>query len=120
KPSAGGGGKGMQAARSAAELPEALATARRVAAAAFGDDTLLLERYLPAPRHIEVQVLADARGNVIHLGERECALQRRHQKVIEEAPSPLLAPEQQAVMGEAACAVARSIRYVGAGTVELL
>jgi acetyl-CoA/propionyl-CoA carboxylase biotin carboxyl carrier protein len=120
KPSAGGGGKGMQPVLSAAELPEALATARRVAKAAFGDDTLLLERLVTAPRHIEVQLLADAHGNVIHLGERECSLQRRHQKVIEEAPSVLLSPETRARIGEAACTVARSVGYTGAGTVEFL
>ncbi|GAA1856580.1 acetyl/propionyl/methylcrotonyl-CoA carboxylase subunit alpha [Myceligenerans crystallogenes] len=127
KPAAGGGGKGMQVADDAAALPAALASARRVARSAFGDDTLLLERYVPRPRHIEVQVLADAHGNVIHLGERECSLQRRHQKVIEEAPSALLAglpaPVAAAVrsrMGEAACEVARACGYVGAGTVEML
>ncbi|MDF2496867.1 MAG: accA1, partial [Arthrobacter koreensis] len=90
KPSAGGGGKGMHAVTDPADLPAALASARRVAAAAFGDDTLFLERLVSSPRHIEVQVLADTHGNVIHLGERECSLQRRHQKVIEEAPSVLL------------------------------
>jgi acetyl-CoA/propionyl-CoA carboxylase biotin carboxyl carrier protein len=90
KPSAGGGGKGMHAVDRPGDLASALATARRVAASAFGDDTLFLERLVTSPRHIEVQVLADTHGNVIHLGERECSLQRRHQKVIEEAPSPLL------------------------------
>ncbi|MFI5061179.1 MAG: acetyl/propionyl/methylcrotonyl-CoA carboxylase subunit alpha, partial [Actinomycetales bacterium] len=120
KPSAGGGGKGMQVVRSAAELPEALHAARRVAAAAFGDDTLFLERLVDTPRHIEVQVLADRHHHVIHLGERECSLQRRHQKVIEEAPSPLLDEATRDRIGRAACAVAESVDYVGAGTVEFL
>ncbi len=120
KPSAGGGGKGMQVVRAAEELPEALATARRVAAAAFGDDTLLLERLIERPRHIEVQVLADAHGGVIHLGERECTLQRRHQKVIEEAPSPVVDATTRARLGAAACAAAASVDYRGAGTVEFL
>ena len=120
KPSAGGGGKGMQVVRAAGELPEALATARRVAAAAFGDDTLLLERLIERPRHIEVQVLADEHGAVIHLGERECTLQRRHQKVIEEAPSPVVDAETRARLGAAACAAAASVDYRGAGTVEFL
>ncbi|MEO7121956.1 MAG: biotin carboxylase N-terminal domain-containing protein [Lacisediminihabitans sp.] len=120
KPSAGGGGKGMVPVLTASELAEALATARRIAASAFGDDTLLLERLVTAPRHIEVQLLADTHGNVIHLGERECSLQRRHQKVIEEAPSPILSAETRARIGEAACTVARSVDYVGAGTVEFL
>jgi acetyl-CoA/propionyl-CoA carboxylase, biotin carboxylase, biotin carboxyl carrier protein len=120
KPSAGGGGKGMYAVTDAAQLPEALRAARRVATSAFGDDTLFLERLVAVPRHIEVQILADAHGHVIHLGERECSLQRRHQKVIEEAPSPLLSAQTRARIGEAACAVARSVDYVGAGTVEFL
>ncbi|MDY0909864.1 acetyl/propionyl/methylcrotonyl-CoA carboxylase subunit alpha [Microbacterium sp. CFBP9034] len=120
KPSAGGGGKGMQIVRGAAELPEALATARRVAAAAFGDDTLLLERLIERPRHIEVQILADAHGAVIHLGERECTLQRRHQKVVEEAPSPVVDAATRARLGAAACAAAASVDYRGAGTVEFL
>ena len=125
KPSAGGGGKGMHVVQRPEDLPAVLATARRVAASAFGDDTLFLERLVTTPRHIEVQVLADNHGNVIHLGERECSLQRRHQKVIEEAPSPLLEalPDGAAIrarIGEAACNAARSVNYSGAGTVEFL
>ena len=120
KPSAGGGGKGMRVVRQPADLPAALASARREAAAAFGDDTLFLERYVLNPRHIEVQVLADGYGNVIHLGERECSLQRRHQKVIEEAPSPLLDETTRARIGAAACDTARSVDYTGAGTVEFI
>ncbi len=120
KPSAGGGGKGMQIVHSADELAPALASARRIASAAFGDDTLLLERLIERPRHIEVQVLADRRGTTIHLGERECSLQRRHQKVVEEAPSPLLDEATRVRIGEAACEVARSVQYEGAGTVEFL
>lgn len=120
KPSAGGGGKGMYVVDSAEELAAALDAARRVAARAFGDDTLFLERLIPSPRHIEVQVLADNHGNVIHLGERECSLQRRHQKVIEEAPSPLLDEPTRQRIGAAACAAARSVDYRGAGTVEFL
>ncbi|WP_309107725.1 biotin carboxylase N-terminal domain-containing protein [Arthrobacter sp.] len=125
KPSAGGGGKGMHTVERPDELAATLATARRVAASAFGDDTLFLERLVLNPRHIEVQVLADNHGNVIHLGERECSLQRRHQKVIEEAPSPLLeslgdGAVVRARIGEAACQAARSVNYSGAGTVEFL
>lgn len=120
KPSAGGGGKGMQIARDAAELAEAIPAARRVARTSFGDDTLLLERLIERPRHIEVQVLADAAGAVIHLGERECSLQRRHQKVVEEAPSPLLDAATRERIGRAACDAARSVAYLGAGTVEFL
>jgi 3-methylcrotonyl-CoA carboxylase alpha subunit len=120
KPSAGGGGKGMRLVDDPARLREALQSARREAASSFGDDTLFLERFILRPRHIEVQVLADAHGNVVHLGERECSLQRRHQKVIEEAPSPLLDPRTRAQIGAAACNTARSVDYVGAGTVEFI
>ncbi|MFC4014556.1 acetyl/propionyl/methylcrotonyl-CoA carboxylase subunit alpha [Nonomuraea purpurea] len=120
KPSAGGGGKGMVLVRSAAELPDALESARRTARAAFGDETLLIERYVGNPRHIEIQILADAHGNVVHLGERECSLQRRHQKIIEEAPSPFVTPETRAGMGAAAVEAARAVGYVGAGTVEFI
>ena len=120
KPSAGGGGKGMRVVNDPSELHAALSSARREAAAAFGDDTLFLERFVLNPRHIEVQVLADGYGNVVHLGERECSLQRRHQKVIEEAPSPLLDEATRARIGAAACDTARSVDYTGAGTVEFI
>ncbi|AKK28748.1 acetyl/propionyl/methylcrotonyl-CoA carboxylase subunit alpha [Mycobacterium sp. EPa45] len=120
KPSAGGGGKGMRRVDDPTDLPAALAAARRESGAAFGDDTLFLERFVLRPRHIEVQVLADGFGNVAHFGERECSLQRRHQKVIEEAPSPLLDPQTRARIGAAACDTARSVDYVGAGTVEFI
>lgn len=120
KPSAGGGGKGMRLVRDAALLSDEIASARREARASFGDDTLLVERWIDRPRHIEIQVLADGHGNVVHLGERECSLQRRHQKIIEEAPSVLLDEETRAAMGEAAVQAARSCGYVGAGTVEFI
>ncbi|EHM27603.1 putative acetyl/propionyl CoA carboxylase alpha subunit [Streptomyces sp. W007] len=120
KPSAGGGGKGMRLVRDAAVLAEEIAAARREARASFGDDTLLVERWIDRPRHIEIQVLADTHGNVIHLGERECSLQRRHQKIIEEAPSVFLDEETRAAMGEAAVRAARSCGYAGAGTVEFI
>ena len=110
----------MSLVRSAAELPDALAATRRTARSAFGDDTLLVERFIEQPRHIEIQVLADAHGTVLHLGERECSLQRRHQKIIEESPSPLLDPARREAMGRAAIEAARSVGYVGAGTVEFI
>ncbi|MGC2797869.1 MAG: acetyl/propionyl/methylcrotonyl-CoA carboxylase subunit alpha [Mycobacterium sp.] len=120
KPSAGGGGKGMRMVERPTDLAAALVSARRESAAAFGDDTLFLERFVLRPRHIEVQVLADDYGNVVHFGERECSLQRRHQKVIEEAPSPLLDSQTRARIGAAACDTARSVDYTGAGTVEFI
>ncbi|MGW0545871.1 acetyl-CoA carboxylase biotin carboxylase subunit [Streptomyces altiplanensis] len=120
KPSAGGGGKGMRLTRTESALAEEIAAARREARASFGDDTLLVERWIDRPRHIEIQVLADAHGNVVHLGERECSLQRRHQKIIEEAPSVLLDEATRAAMGEAAVQAARSCGYRGAGTVEFI
>ncbi len=120
KPSAGGGGKGMRLVRDESLLADEIAAARREARASFGDDTLLVERWIDRPRHIEIQVLADGHGDVVHLGERECSLQRRHQKIIEEAPSVLLDEETRAAMGEAAVQAARSCGYVGAGTVEFI
>ncbi|WP_033322793.1 acetyl/propionyl/methylcrotonyl-CoA carboxylase subunit alpha [Streptomyces yerevanensis] len=120
KPSAGGGGKGMRLVRDLSVLSEEIAAARREARASFGDDTLLVERWIDRPRHIEIQVLADGHGNVVHLGERECSLQRRHQKIIEEAPSVLLDEKTRAAMGAAAVEAARSCGYVGAGTVEFI
>lgn len=120
KPSAGGGGKGMRLVRDAGLLADEIAAARREARASFGDDTLLVERWIDRPRHIEIQVLADGHGNVVHLGERECSLQRRHQKIIEEAPSVLLDAGTRAAMGEAAVQAARSCGYRGAGTVEFI
>jgi acetyl-CoA/propionyl-CoA carboxylase biotin carboxyl carrier protein len=120
KPSAGGGGKGMRVVRRAQDLPEAIAGARRAALGAFGDATLLVERLIAVPRHIEVQLVADAQGNVVHLGERECSLQRRHQKIVEEAPSVLLDAATRSRMGQCALAVARAVGYTGVGTVEFL
>jgi 3-methylcrotonyl-CoA carboxylase alpha subunit len=120
KPAAGGGGKGMQIVRAESELAAALAAARRLAESAFGDGALLLERYLAAPRHLEVQVFADTHGNCVHLGDRDCSLQRRHQKLIEEAPAPALPDALRERLRAAALTVARAIGYVSAGTVEFL
>ncbi len=120
KAAAGGGGKGMRLVTRREDLAEALGAARREAASAFGDERLLIERYVEPSRHLEVQVIADAHGNAIHLGERECSLQRRHQKVIEESPSPVVSVELRERMGEAAVALARHAGYVNAGTVELI
>ncbi len=120
KASAGGGGKGMRRVNTMPELPPALAAARREAEKAFGDGTVYLERLVEPARHVEIQVLADKHGNVIHLGERECSLQRRHQKVLEECPSPAVSPDLRAAMGAAAVAAARSVGYESAGTVEFL
>ena len=120
KATAGGGGKGMRLVARREDLAEALGAARREAASAFGDERLLIERYVEPSRHLEVQVLADAHGNAIHLGERECSLQRRHQKVIEESPSPVVSAELREAMGAAAVSLARHAGYVNAGTVELI
>jgi acetyl/propionyl-CoA carboxylase alpha subunit len=120
KAAAGGGGKGMSRVGIAAELPAALAEARRIAAAAFGDDRVYLEKLLSSARHVEFQVLADRRGNTVHLFERECSVQRRHQKIVEETPSPALDSELRFAMGEAAVEAARFVGYVGAGTIEFL
>jgi len=120
KPSAGGGGKGMRLVEDPGQLTEQMQVARREAANAFGDDALLLEKFIHRPRHVEIQILADSYGNVVHLGERECSLQRRHQKIVEEAPSPLLSEEQRAAMGAQAVAAARACGYVNAGTIEFI
>ena len=120
KASAGGGGKGMRIVDTPDELADAVAAARREAAGAFGDDTVFLERYLGAPRHVEIQVLGDTHGNLVHCFERECSIQRRHQKVIEEAPSPAVTPALRDRMGSAAVAAVRTIGYYSAGTVEFL
>jgi acetyl/propionyl-CoA carboxylase alpha subunit len=120
KASAGGGGKGMRIVRQRGELAEAIERARSEAVAAFGDGTLLLEKYIERSRHIEIQILGDTHGRVIHLWERECSIQRRHQKVLEEAPSPVLDPARRAAMGEAAVELGLAVGYIGAGTVELL
>ncbi|HMA18325.1 MAG TPA: biotin carboxylase N-terminal domain-containing protein, partial [Thermoanaerobaculia bacterium] len=120
KASAGGGGKGMSRVESAADLPAALAEARRIARSAFGDDSIYLEKLLEKPRHVEFQVFADSRGNSVHLFERECSVQRRHQKIVEETPSTALDPGLRRAMGEAAVEAARAVGYVGAGTIEFL
>ena len=120
KAAAGGGGKGMRVAAEEAEFPRQFAMARNEAGAAFGDESVYIEKYLAHPRHIEFQILGDQHGRVIHLGERDCSVQRRHQKLVEEAPSPALTPELRARMGEAAVRGAKAIDYVGAGTIEML
>jgi acetyl-CoA carboxylase biotin carboxylase subunit len=120
KAAAGGGGRGMKVARTAAELSVALASARAEAKAAFGDDAVYLEKYLEKPRHIEIQVLGDGNGKAIHLGERECSLQRRHQKVLEESPSPALNVKARDAIGETVAKAMRDIKYLGVGTVEFL
>jgi acetyl-CoA carboxylase, biotin carboxylase subunit len=120
KAAAGGGGRGMKVARTEADLAVSLATARTEAKAAFGDDAVYLEKYLQTPRHIEIQVLGDGRGGAIHLGERDCSLQRRHQKVLEESPSPALNTEERNAIGETVAKAMRELNYLGVGTVEFL
>ncbi|MGE3143731.1 MAG: acetyl-CoA carboxylase biotin carboxylase subunit [Hyphomonadaceae bacterium] len=120
KAAAGGGGRGMKVARTADEIGEAFSTARAEARAAFGDDAVYIEKYLSTPRHIEIQVVADSHGNVIHLGERDCSLQRRHQKVLEEAPSPALNAEDRARIGKITAEAIKKLGYLGVGTVEYL
>ena len=120
KAAAGGGGKGMRVVRSAGEVEAAFGACRQEARKAFGDSRIFIERFIEKPRHIEVQILADAQGNIIHLGERECSIQRRHQKIIEESPSPALSPESRSAMCQAACNLARKAGYVNAGTVEFI
>ncbi len=120
KASAGGGGKGMRLVKNDKEVKSALRAARSEARSAFGDDAVFIEKYIESPHHIEYQILADAHGNVIHLFERECSVQRRHQKIIEETPSPILTPERREQMGEAAIAAAKAVDYRGAGTIEFI
>jgi len=120
KASAGGGGKGMRVVERSEDFQAALASCKREAASSFGDDKVLVEKYLTRPRHIEIQVFADTHGNCVYLHERDCSVQRRHQKVLEEAPAPGMSPERRAAMGEAAVAAARAVGYVGAGTVEFI
>src|SRR5207237_923663 len=120
KAAGGGGGKGIRIVHDPRDLPDALAAARREAEHAFGDARVFLERYIDQGRHVEIQVLADQHGHTVHLFERECSIQRRHQKIIEETPSPLLTPEIRAQMGAAAVAAAQAVGYTNAGTVEFI
>src|SRR5690606_26349054 len=120
KASAGGGGKGMRIVERSDAFLDALASCQREAASSFGDDRVLIERYLQKPRHIEIQIFTDTQGHTVYLFERDCSVQRRHQKVIEEAPAPGMTPERRAAMGEAAVAAAKAVNYVGAGTVEFI
>ena len=120
KAAAGGGGKGMRIVNSAKDLKESIKSAQREAKTGFGDDRIFIERYVPVSRHIEIQILGDSHGNVVHLGERECSIQRRHQKIIEESPSPRVDPEMRDAMGEAALKLAKKLKYESAGTVEFL
>src|SRR5215510_2435937 len=120
KATAGGGGRGMKVARNADEIDVAFGTARSEAKAAFGNDSVYMEKYLGKPRHIEIQVVADSHGNVIHLGERDCSLQRRHQKVFEEAPSPVIDDEQRSAIGKTVTTAIKKLGYLGVGTIEFL
>jgi 3-methylcrotonyl-CoA carboxylase alpha subunit len=120
KASAGGGGKGMRAVAKAEEFADALASCQREAKSSFGDEHVLIEKYLQRPRHIEIQVFGDSHGNCVYLFERDCSVQRRHQKVVEEAPAPGMTPERRAAMGKAAVDAAKAVAYVGAGTVEFI
>ena len=120
KASAGGGGKGMRIVQCADDLAESMAAAQREALSGFGDDRVFLERYVARSRHVEIQILGDGHGNIVHLGERECSIQRRHQKIIEESPSPIVDPAMRAAMGDAALTLAQAMRYQSAGTVEFL
>jgi acetyl-CoA carboxylase biotin carboxylase subunit len=120
KASAGGGGKGMRLVHKESEIEQGVRAAQSEAMAAFGDDSVYIEKYITSPHHIEFQILGDKHGNIVHLGERECSVQRRHQKVLEETPSPIMTPELRAEMGEAAVSAAKSVNYEGAGTIEFL
>jgi 3-methylcrotonyl-CoA carboxylase alpha subunit len=120
KPEAGGGGKGMKVVHSKDELEAAISSAAREASSSFGNPSLMIEKYLLNPRHIEIQVFSDQAGNSVHLFERDCSLQRRHQKIIEESPAPVFSPALREAMGQAAVAAAKAIDYVGAGTIEFL
>src|SRR5574339_1075702 len=120
KASAGGGGKGMRLAWSEQDVREGFESVKREGLSSFGDDRVFIEKFIEQPRHIEIQVLGDQHGNILYLGERECSIQRRHQKVVEEAPSPFVTPEMRKAMGEQAVALARAVGYYSAGTVELI